>query len=106
MSAVEFSRAEAVALVQRIMEADGASEDEVDDWLDRLDRALSCPSGYVSGLVLASGAGVVGRGSGRPGFGVWADCLVTPVRVWTQRHTREQHRSPGPRHVTTSDDAS
>jgi hypothetical protein len=51
MSAVEFSRAEAVALVQRIMEADGASEDEVDDWLDRLDRALSCPSGYVSGLV-------------------------------------------------------
>lgn len=51
MSAVGLSRAEAVALVQRIMEADYASEDEVNDWLDRLDRALSCPSGHVSGLV-------------------------------------------------------
>ncbi|MEW2068082.1 bacteriocin immunity protein [Streptomyces sp. NPDC007346] len=51
MSAVGLSRAEAVALVQRIMEADYASEDEVNDWLDRLDRALSCPSGHVSGLI-------------------------------------------------------
>jgi hypothetical protein len=51
MGAVELKRAEAVALVQRIMEADYASEDEVDDWLDRLDRALACPSGHVSGLV-------------------------------------------------------
>ncbi|MFC9498748.1 bacteriocin immunity protein [Streptomyces sp. NPDC056982] len=51
MGAVELSRAEAVALVQRIMEADYASEDEVNDWLDRLDRALACPSGHVSGLV-------------------------------------------------------
>lgn len=51
MSAVEMTRAEAVALVQRTMEADYASEDEADDWLDRLDRALVCPSGHVSGLV-------------------------------------------------------
>ncbi|MER7203342.1 e9imm peptide [Streptomyces sp. CB01635] len=51
MGAVELSRAEAVALVQRIMEADYASEGEVNDWLDRLDRALACPSGHVSGLV-------------------------------------------------------
>lgn len=49
--AVEMSRLEAVALVQRIMDADYASEDEADGWLDRLDRALACPSGHVSGLV-------------------------------------------------------
>lgn len=35
-----MSRAEAVALVQRIMDADYASEEEVDSWLDLLDRAL------------------------------------------------------------------
>ncbi|MEU6883092.1 e9imm peptide [Streptomyces sp. NPDC046712] len=51
MSAVEMTRAEAVALEQRIMEADYASEGEANDWLDRLDRALACPSGHVSGLV-------------------------------------------------------
>ncbi|WP_240135385.1 bacteriocin immunity protein [Streptomyces sp. MUM 178J] len=51
MSAVELSRAEAVALVQRIIGADYSSEDEVNDWLDRLDRALACPSGHVSGLI-------------------------------------------------------
>lgn len=51
MGAVEMSRTEAVALVQRIMDADHASEDEVDGWLDRLDRALACPSGHVSSLV-------------------------------------------------------
>ncbi|MEU3854024.1 bacteriocin immunity protein [Streptomyces sp. NPDC029554] len=51
MGAVEMTRAEAVALVQRIMEADYASDDEVDGWLDRLDRALVCPSGYVSDLI-------------------------------------------------------
>ncbi|WP_395575729.1 bacteriocin immunity protein [Streptomyces sp. BK79] len=51
MGAVEMTRAEAVALVQRIMEADYASDDEVDGWLDRLDRALTCPSGYVSDLI-------------------------------------------------------
>lgn len=51
MGAVEMTCAEAVALVQRIMEADYASDDEVDGWLDRLDRALACPSGYVSDLI-------------------------------------------------------
>ncbi|MCX4505560.1 e9imm peptide [Streptomyces anulatus] len=51
MSAVEMSRTEAVALVQRIMDADYASEEEVDGWLNRLDRALSCPTGHVSDLV-------------------------------------------------------
>ncbi|MFJ2399573.1 e9imm peptide [Streptomyces sp. NPDC087843] len=51
MSAVEMSRAEAVALVQRIMQADYAPDDEVDGWLDRLDRFLACPSGHVSGLI-------------------------------------------------------
>ncbi|MEU5715855.1 e9imm peptide [Streptomyces sp. NPDC020403] len=51
MSAGEMSRAEAVALVQRIMDADCASDDEVDGWLDRLDRALACPSGHVGELI-------------------------------------------------------
>jgi hypothetical protein len=51
MSTEEMSRAEAVALVQRIMEADYASDDEVDGWLDRLDRALTCPSGRVRDLI-------------------------------------------------------
>lgn len=57
MSTGELSRAEAVALVQRIIEADHSSEDQVNDddqvneWLDSLDRALSCPSGHVSGLI-------------------------------------------------------
>ncbi|MFH8533887.1 e9imm peptide [Streptomyces tendae] len=51
MSAVEMSRVEAVALVQRIMDADHTSDDEVDGWLDRLDQALTCPSGHVSGLI-------------------------------------------------------
>ncbi|MER6327299.1 e9imm peptide [Streptomyces coelicoflavus] len=51
MSVVEMSRAEAVALVQRIMDTDYASDDEVDGWLDRLDRALTCPSGHVRDLI-------------------------------------------------------
>ncbi|MEV7789703.1 e9imm peptide [Streptomyces sp. NPDC088106] len=51
MSAGEMSCAEAVALVQRIMDADYASDDEVDGWLDRLDRALACPSGQVRDLI-------------------------------------------------------
>ncbi|MFF3895647.1 e9imm peptide [Streptomyces sp. NPDC001812] len=49
-----MSRAEAVALVQRIMEADYTSDDEVDGWLDRLDRALACPPGHVSNLIFWS----------------------------------------------------
>ncbi|WJY36277.1 e9imm peptide [Streptomyces sp. P9-2B-2] len=51
MSAVEMSRAEAVALVQRIMEADYVSDDEVAGWLDRLGTVLACPSGHVSELI-------------------------------------------------------
>ncbi|MFI9059054.1 e9imm peptide [Streptomyces sp. WAC00303] len=51
MSAVEMSRSDAVALVQRIMDADYASEEEVDGWLDMLDRALSCPTGHISDLI-------------------------------------------------------
>ncbi|MGC9410300.1 e9imm peptide [Streptomyces sp. BPPL-273] len=51
MAAVEMTRAGAVALVHRIMEADYASDDEMDGWLDRLDKALTCPSGYVSDLI-------------------------------------------------------
>ncbi|MGW7487022.1 e9imm peptide [Streptomyces sp. NPDC054786] len=51
MSAVEMSRAEAVALVQRIMDVEYAPEEEVDGWLDMLDRALACPTGHVSGLI-------------------------------------------------------
>ncbi|MDW6057043.1 bacteriocin immunity protein [Streptomyces sp. FXJ1.4098] len=51
MSAAGMSRAEAVALVQRIMDADYASEEEADNWLDMLDRALACPAGHVSGLI-------------------------------------------------------
>ncbi|MCQ8193723.1 bacteriocin immunity protein [Streptomyces rugosispiralis] len=46
-----MSRAEAIALVQRIMDADYASEDEADSWLDLLDRALECPTGHVTGLI-------------------------------------------------------
>ncbi|MFF9031489.1 e9imm peptide [Streptomyces iakyrus] len=46
-----MSRAEASALVQRIIDVDYVSDDEVDDWLDRLDRTLGCPSGHVSGLI-------------------------------------------------------
>ncbi|WP_093798492.1 bacteriocin immunity protein [Streptomyces sp. Wb2n-11] len=51
MSAGEMSRAEAVVLVQRIMDANYASDDDADGWLDRLDRALACPSGHVRGLI-------------------------------------------------------
>ncbi|GAA3085119.1 hypothetical protein GCM10020000_84540 [Streptomyces olivoverticillatus] len=46
-----MNRAQAVALVQRIMHADFTAEEEADGWLDMLDRALGCPSGYVSDLI-------------------------------------------------------
>lgn len=42
-----MSQTEAVALVQRIMDADYPSEEEADGWLDMLDRALACPTGHV-----------------------------------------------------------
>ncbi|WP_405965384.1 e9imm peptide [Streptomyces sp. NBC_00723] len=51
MTAVEMSRAEAIALVQRVMDPGCASDDEVAGWLDRLDRALARPSGHVSDLI-------------------------------------------------------
>ncbi|MFD7509942.1 e9imm peptide [Streptomyces sp. NPDC059853] len=51
MGAVEMSRAEAVALVQRILDADYESEEEADGWLERLDRALACPTGHVGRLI-------------------------------------------------------
>lgn len=53
MSAAAMSRVEAITLVQRIMDADAgcASDDEVAGWLDRLDRALACPSGHVGDLI-------------------------------------------------------
>ncbi|MFI1190682.1 e9imm peptide [Streptomyces californicus] len=46
-----MSRAEAVALVRRVMAGDHASEDEPDACLERLDRGLACPTGYVSDLI-------------------------------------------------------
>ncbi|MFC9129112.1 DUF222 domain-containing protein [Streptomyces sp. NPDC057099] len=51
MSAVEMSRSEAVALVQRVMGADYASDDEVADLLDGLDRSLACPSAHIKDLI-------------------------------------------------------
>jgi hypothetical protein len=51
MRAEELGRAEAVGLVQRIMDADHASEEEADGWLERLDTALACPAGHVSDLI-------------------------------------------------------
>ncbi|WP_329404401.1 e9imm peptide [Streptomyces melanogenes] len=48
---MEMSRTAAVALVQRIMDADFASEAEVDSLLEMLERALACPTGYVSDLI-------------------------------------------------------
>ncbi|MFE6974583.1 e9imm peptide [Streptomyces sp. NPDC057682] len=46
-----MSRAEAVAHVRRIMDVDHATEAEADACLEALDRALGCPSGYVSDLI-------------------------------------------------------
>jgi hypothetical protein len=51
MSVGEMSHAGAVALVQRIMDADYLSDDEVDGWLAGLDKALACPSGHVCNLI-------------------------------------------------------
>ncbi|WP_181446679.1 e9imm peptide [Streptomyces sp. NTH33] len=46
-----MSRAQAVALVQRIMDADYASDEEVGNWLEMLGRVLACPPGHVSSLI-------------------------------------------------------
>jgi hypothetical protein len=37
--------------VQQINQADYASDDEVDGWLDRLESVLGCPSGCLSDLI-------------------------------------------------------
>ena len=82
MSAVELSRTEAVALVQRIMEADYVSEDEVNVWLDRLGRldiALACPSGHVRGLVFWP-PGVTRQWAGAPRPGRQLPRPTTPAR--------------------------
>nr|WP_228559423.1 hypothetical protein [Catenulispora pinisilvae] len=50
-----MTRDEAVALVQRVMDADYADDyeddDEASDLLEALGRALGCPSGYLSDLI-------------------------------------------------------
>ncbi|MEU4142952.1 e9imm peptide [Streptomyces parvulus] len=51
MSDEDLRRAQAVALVQRIMNPDYATDHELDGWLDRLDRTLACPPGHVRDLV-------------------------------------------------------
>ncbi|MEU2238271.1 e9imm peptide [Streptomyces sp. NPDC018338] len=51
MSVVEMSREEAVALVQRIMDVDYVSDDEVNGWMDQFGKSLMCPTGYVGDLI-------------------------------------------------------
>ncbi|MFF0295354.1 e9imm peptide [Kitasatospora sp. NPDC004614] len=46
-----MARATAVALVQKIMDADYADDAEACEVLEALDRALGCPTGYVSDLI-------------------------------------------------------
>ena len=46
-----MTRNEAVALVQRIMDADYDCETQAAQWLEMLGRALGCPAGYVSNLI-------------------------------------------------------
>ena len=47
---VLITRETAVMLVQKVMNAE-CVDDEMPRMLDQLDRALGCPSGYVSGLI-------------------------------------------------------
>ncbi|QIQ07256.1 e9imm peptide [Streptomyces liangshanensis] len=46
-----MAHAAAVALVQRIMDADHADEAELAGWLDALDKTFACPSGHVRDLI-------------------------------------------------------
>ncbi|MFD8478336.1 e9imm peptide [Kitasatospora sp. NPDC059673] len=46
-----MARAKAVALVQKIMDADYADDAEAYGVLTALGRALGCPTGYVSDLI-------------------------------------------------------
>ncbi|MFI5530321.1 e9imm peptide [Kitasatospora sp. NPDC051853] len=45
-----MTRETAITLVQKVMDVE-CDEDEMTRVLDRLDRALACPAGYVSGLI-------------------------------------------------------
>lgn len=46
-----MTREAAVALVQKIMDADYAGDAEADGMLEALDRGLACPTGYVCDLI-------------------------------------------------------
>ncbi|QKW24103.1 e9imm peptide [Kitasatospora sp. NA04385] len=46
-----MTRAAAVVLVQKIMDMDYAEDAEAYGVLEALDRALGCPTGYVSDLI-------------------------------------------------------
>ncbi|WP_063792429.1 hypothetical protein [Streptomyces atriruber] len=46
-----MSHKDAVALVQRLLEADGTDEEAESRLEDALDRALGCPAGYVTDLI-------------------------------------------------------
>ncbi|GAA2067400.1 hypothetical protein GCM10009839_94000 [Catenulispora yoronensis] len=46
-----MTRDEAIALVQRIMDTDYSDNGEASHWLESLDAAFHCPSGYVSDLI-------------------------------------------------------
>ncbi|MEU9919032.1 e9imm peptide [Streptomyces sp. NPDC051001] len=46
-----MAREMAVVMVQKVMDADYADEAEAAQILEVLDRALGCPSGYVSDLI-------------------------------------------------------
>ncbi|MGY4920785.1 e9imm peptide [Streptomyces sp. 900116325] len=46
-----MARGTAVALVQKIMDADYADEAEADRGLEALDGVFGCPSGYISDLI-------------------------------------------------------
>ncbi len=46
-----MTRDEAVALVQRIMDADYDDEAQASAWLEELGRSLGCTAGHVSNLI-------------------------------------------------------
>ncbi|MEV4439346.1 e9imm peptide [Streptomyces sp. NPDC049577] len=46
-----MARETAVAMVQKIMDAEYADDAKCAQTLEMLDRALGCPSGYASGLI-------------------------------------------------------
>lgn len=48
-----LTRAQMLDLIQRIKDCQG-SEEEIDEWLAILDRNLSIPEGYMSGLIFRS----------------------------------------------------